>query len=93
MQRLSVERAVQIEPSTRYALTWKENTLAIDFTQPLSPATAYTVTLAASAVDVDGTPLIHKYLWMLRTRPVVSVLTGPDLQNRARPIVVYFDYR
>ncbi|HNT77599.1 MAG TPA: Ig-like domain-containing protein [Anaerolineae bacterium] len=92
MQRLSVERAVQIEPSTRYALTWEENTLAIDFTQPLSPATAYTVTLAASAVDVDDTPLIHKYLWALRTRPVVSVLTGPDLQNRARPIMVYFDY-
>ena len=68
MDAASVEAAFHVEPETPGSLAWEGETLVFQPRGALSPATAYTLTVDASATSQHGRPLAKPYVARFRTR-------------------------
>ena len=78
MDRNSVESALTITPPTDPIFLWPaENDLVLYTGGPLRAATTYTVHIAATARDLDGTPLPRPFEFSFETEPVAVRGTYP----------------
>ncbi|MCS7179496.1 MAG: MG2 domain-containing protein [Anaerolineae bacterium] len=80
----SVVAAFSITPTVAGRFHWEETTLIFRPKEPLMPQTIYTVTLAPSALDEDGQPILSSpYTWAFQTgapQPVADFGWGPNAQ-------------
>ena len=62
MDRASVSQALSVEPRIAYQTTWADDSnLTVVLQEASQPDLAYTLTIAASAVDTEGTPLTEAF--------------------------------
>jgi len=80
----SVVASFSIEPETAGQFEWQETTLTFRPDKPLLPSTTYTVTIAPSALDDTGKPLLSEpYVWTFRNwvpPEVADFGRGPNAQ-------------
>lgn len=79
VDRRSAEAAFTIEPAIPGRFVWEDQTLTFEPTQPLSPETAYTVTIAPGLQDERGRANGAALSWSFRTRsPRLLVLRAAE---------------
>ncbi len=80
----SVVAAFSITPTVAGTFEWTETTFLFRPEEPLQSLTRYTVTLAPSALDEDGKPILSiPYTWAFQTgtpQPVADFGWGPNAQ-------------
>jgi len=81
------EDALTIEPAVPGSLRWEgTQTLVYQPSEPLRPATEYTVTLAPTVSDLDGNTLSESYTWTFQTpRPQLVKSSPADGAEFAAP--------
>ena len=97
MDTASVEAAVKVEPQAAFRSAWSGQSLALTFEPPLAFGTTYTVTVAASAADTDGSrlraPMTTRFTTVaaglgVRTTVPADGVAGVGIRT---PIAVVFD--
>jgi len=76
MNTASVEAAFSITSGVAGTFSWVENTMTFTSGENLAYSTTYTVTIAATATDLAGNPLVAPYTWAFTTAPSGQVLTA-----------------
>ena len=81
------EDALTIEPAVPGSLRWEgTQTLVYQPSEPLRPATEYTITLAPTVADLDGNTLSEPYTWTFQTpRPQLVTSSPADGAEFAAP--------
>ena len=82
MNKTSVEKSLEIEPSVSYLPVWEENTLILKFMENLDYLTRYKVTVGKDAKRMSGQQLVVPYSFLFTTAsedriPPAVVATDP----------------
>lgn len=79
MDQAATEAAVSITPAQQFFFVWPQrNVLQIYTGEPLYANTTYEVTIAASALDLDGLALGDEFSFSFETAPVTVSRTTPS---------------
>lgn len=86
----SLVAALGVEPDLDLALTWHENTLYIEPTNPVQTEKLYQFTLAKTAVDLNGLSLAEDFTWAGRAPGAIDQKQYPT--DRYDSLTVTFNY-
>lgn len=96
MNQSSVENALSISPAMDAIFLWTEgNKMRIYSGGPLQTETLYEISLAETALDLDGVPLGEAFNFSFETAPIEITSTYPEngqiFVSRDNAITVYFN--
>lgn len=92
MNRTSVETALSVEPALPVQLSWQEDELIITPLERLAYGITYYFTLAKTAVDEQGDPLVHDYTWRHTLKGALARITKPTTNEPGSPLILTFNY-
>ena len=79
MDQVTTEAAVSVTPAQQFFFVWPQrNVLKIYTGEPLYADTTYEITIAASALDLDGLALGDEFSFSFETAPVRVTSTTPS---------------
>lgn len=74
MDRASVESAFHVDPPISTLLTWEDDVLVVQPSEPLLPATVINLYMERSATTIYGTPLLDTYQWQHNVPPPILAI-------------------
>jgi uncharacterized protein YkwD len=93
MNSASVEELLQVTPSTNVEVSWDATTTTLTVAPQTAwrPATYYTVTVLAGALDANGRPMERRVRAAFLTRPpITATVTATDLAGGEAKIATAF---
>lgn len=88
MDRALVEAAIEIIPAMQLAFAWQEKTVIVVPFNDWQPATAYTLTIATTAQEIEGGALEAPFVLHFKTvgaSPTALLTPSPTMPRQASP--------
>lgn len=88
----SVAAALHVQPALALQLSWQDDSLIIEPTEPLVPERQYAFVLAGTAVSQQGTPLGSDFSFTYVAPKLLAGTSWPTAENRDAPLLIRFNY-
>ncbi|HSH01886.1 MAG TPA: MG2 domain-containing protein, partial [Anaerolineae bacterium] len=91
MDKLSVNRALTLDPPLEYTTSWTENNLTIQLLQHLQPSQRLTIKLSTDAQTINKTRILSPINHVHKAPPLLQPITFKKETDKTR-IVLNFNY-